>query len=674
MDIKEFAQEFIDGVNQTAEEQGTDQDYELTKLILEYIEDSGEVNIPEICTFKNKVSGAGISAYDYNDQAESLDLFYLIKAGSLMGSVKSKVNNGFNYLSRFYKDAMRGSLFKNTGINQTDEIYQIAEFVRGIMGSIERVRLFVITDGIADPTDIPAAVEDEDFGIIKEFHLWDIQHIFQQHNIREGKDKIDIDFQVSYNTKLQCLKMDDSNPYVDVYLAVIPGLSLAKIYRKYQQSLLEKNVRTFLQFKSKVNKEIRQTLRLRPDLFLSFNNGISSTAKDVKLVVEHGTTYISRIVNWQIVNGGQTTAAIAASYYDKEVDLNKVKVSMKVSVIKDVENENDLIKDISRSANSQTAIKNSDLSSNDPYLQSLEKFSRETWVPNGNNQPYYKWYFERTRGQYFDQLSLKNGFDEKSFKKEFPKSMKIVKTDIAKYENAWNQSPFNVCTGAEKNYAIFAKKIINDRPTITPLYFKKMIAKAIIYRTIDKMVRTKNLGGYKAHMDAYLMASVSYLSKQDLNLSYIWENQGIQPEVYDKIEELIPLVWDHLTDQASTTAQGRSIDNWGKSRACWEQLKLKLDGMEKFGSKLMQPDTNDDGSYLNDAQQQKIAEAQDIEANYWFKLVEWATKNNQLSPLERKEAFNLGTMGSRGRKISKLKQALKALAIIEKAKEQGFNQ
>ena len=94
--------------------------------------------------------------------------------------------------------------------------------------------------------------------------------------------------------------------------------------------------------------------------------------------------------------------------------------------------------------------------------------------------------------------------------------------------------------------------------------------------------------------------------------------------------------------------------------------------IDKLDDALMQPDTNDDGSYLNETQQSRIREAEAIEPNYWFELAGWAKRNNKLTPIERKAAFNFGTMKSRNRGITSLKQAMLALKIVEKAKDGGF--
>ena len=330
MDIKEFTQDFHDNIKIAVEMSNADPDEELATAILEYIEDSGEVNVPELCVFQK--TRTRLTAYDYNDEAESLDLFYLIKADTLLGKVnKNKVQQGFNFLMAFYREAMNDTLLKSVNVSDNDEIVEVAKLVKSTKGKINQLRLYIITDGLTDTDAALAAVESDDGEYIIEYNVWDMQRVYQQHNIRAGKEKVEIDFPTEYNTELQCLKMSEENPFVDAYMAIIPGVTLAKIYKKYQQVLLEKNVRTFLQFKGKVNKAIRKTLREEPDMFFSYNNGISTTATEIEVKEEEGVLYITRLYDWQIVNGGQTTAAIAASLNDKEVALGKVFVPMKIS-------------------------------------------------------------------------------------------------------------------------------------------------------------------------------------------------------------------------------------------------------------------------------------------------------------------------------------------------------
>ncbi len=670
MDLKEFAQEFNESAEIAVEGNGNDLSLELASSILEYLEDTGEVNVPEICSFKK--TRARITAYDYNSEAESLDLFYFIKAETLLGKINnSKINQGFNYLSAFFREARDGSLMRTPGIEENDEIVEVAQLIQSTKGNINQLRLYVITDGLTDPSAEICTVESDDHEYIIEFNIWDMQRVYQQHNIRAGKEKVEIDFPTEYNIELQCLKMSEENPYIDAYMAIIPGITLAKIYKKYQQVLLEKNVRTFLQFKGPVNRGIRKTLREEPDMFFSYNNGISTTAAEIEFKEIDGSLYITRLYDWQIVNGGQTTASIAACLSDKEVSLSKVFVPMKISVVLDEDNRDGIVKAISNFANSQTAIKNSDFSANEPFLINLEKISRSEWVPNGNNKPYCKWYFERTRGQYLDQLAQLSGMNERAFKQEYPKNHKITKLEIARYVEAWNMHPYNLCKGAEANYKLFVGDVKKENTVVTTSYFKNIVAKGILYKTIDSIVRSKKLGGYIAPMDAYILSAISYLSNKKLNLTYIWEHQRVQQDVINKIEELIPLVWAHLTSQ-SNTGPLVSVLTWTKKPDCWTRLKLKLEDYDRFGDDLMQPETNEDGSTLNETQRLRIQEAEEFDSNYWFGLANWAKSQNLLSPLERKAAFNYGTMRSRNRPISSLKQAQSALKIVAKAKELGY--
>lgn len=664
MNIKEFAQEFVESIKTSVEMEEGNYDFELASSILEYMIDSGEINAPEICFFQKTRSR--ITAYDYNDEAESLDLFYLIKSDTIVGKINnSRVQQGFNYLQSFYREVMDGSIQRGQNVTIDDEMSEVISLIQSTKGQIAQRRLYIITDGLTDPACIPAAIEDEQQGVIVEFNVWDMQRIFQQHNLRAGKEKIEIDFPTNYNTEIQCLKVDEENPFVDAYIAIIPGIVLAKIYKRYHQALLEKNVRTFLQFKGKVNKGIRRTMREEPDLFFSYNNGISTTASQIEIKEKGRSLFITRLYNWQIVNGGQTTASIAACFNDKEVDLSRVFVPMKVSVIRDTVNEVELVKKISTYSNSQTVIRNSDFSANEKYLIDIEKFSRSEWAKNRNGRQ-FKWYFERTRGQYLDQLAQLSGYNEKKFREDYPKQCKITKTDLAKYESAWNQEPFYVCRGAENNYKIFIRDINRNQPTVTSLYYKHMIAKCILFNKIDQCVKDRMLGGHKSKMNAYILSSLSFLSNEKLNLSYIWENQEVQREVVEKIEELINPIWDNLTEGLKNSA------TWAGQLDCWDKLKNNvLKDIDKFGEELLQPEVNEDGSGLNETQQARIQEAESFPPEFWFSLAQWAKSNNLLTPLERKEAYNLGTMRSRKKKL-KLKQALGALSIVKNACDLGF--
>lgn len=663
MNIKEFAQDFINTVKTSAEIGEKDYDLELASAILEYITDSGEVNAPELCYFQKTRSR--ITAYDFNDEAESLDLFYLIKSDTLTGKINNnKIEIGFNYLQSFYREAINDSLLRGKNISVTEEISEVVTLIKSTVGQISQLRLYVITDGLTDPLFALPTVEA--WGITIEFNIWDMQRIYQQDNLRRGKEKIEIDFLINYNTKIQCLKMnEEGSPFVDAYLAIIPGDILAKIYKRYQQTLLEKNVRTFLQFKGKVNKNIRRTILKEPEMFFSYNNGISTTASEITIKSEGRSLFITHLYNWQIVNGGQTTASLAATL--SESDLTKVFVPMKVSVINSQENEDEIVKNISTYANSQTSIRNSDYSANEKYLTDLENFSRQEWVPNGTNTPICKWYFERTRGQYFDQLAQLNGYDEKRFRTEYPKHQKITKTDIAKYEAAWDQRPFDVCKGAEKNYDLFISKISKEKPTISPLYYKNLIAKCILFNEIDECVKSHNLGGHKSKMNAYILSSLSFLSGTKLDLSYIWNNQKVQEEIHNKIIELIDPIWNILTEGLKNSG------DWAKRAECWNKLKNKLEDIERIPNHLLQIDEPEVPPTINPEQAELIEKAQSFSSEFWFTLVEWSKSKNLLTPLERKTAFNFGQMLGRNKPIKTLKSAEEAIKIIKKAREEGFD-
>ena len=147
--------------------------------------------------------------------------------------------------------------------------------------------------------------------------------------------------------------------------------------------MLNSNVRTYLQLRGSVNKGIMDTLRTTPAKFLAYNNGISATASKVELD-DNGD--IIGIYDFQIVNGGQTSASIYKAKASFDISLDDVYVMVKITVVNKPDMYNMMVKNISRYANTQNKIKVSDLSSNDSYNVELANLSRNisaTAVPQG---------------------------------------------------------------------------------------------------------------------------------------------------------------------------------------------------------------------------------------------------------------------------------------------------
>ena len=673
MNLTEFAIDFLEGALITVEDEKISQEDAITNDILDYAIDSGEVIAFELCHYK--VRGIKINAWNYDEENEAIDLFVSIfKSEQRLTKVSDKdVQDAFVKAENFFWAAREGKL--SGKVDESDvTIFDLVQIIEQSKNEVKTVRIFVLSNGQATAEIVPEAREEKEIYI--DFQLWDIERIYQQHLIRLGKQKIEIDFVNDYNHKLKCLHMDKVSEKVDAYLAIIPGITLAKIYAKYRQGLLEKNVRTFLQFKAKVNQGIRETIRKEPDMFFAYNNGISTTAEKVIVEFEDNVPYITRIENWQVVNGGQTTASIFATSTEKGIDLTKVFVQMKISVVQQKEEMENIVPKISRFANTQTIIKDSDFSSNSDYHVAIENFSRTEWVPTKTGgKATNKWFYERARGQYLDEKSKRAGKEARVFDKEYPKKHKFTKTDLSKYEMSWWQRPFDVGKGAENNFKIFTKELSTEQNEVSKKYYQRLIAKAILFKEIDRIVAKRNLGGYKANMVSYTLAWLSSKSNKKLNLDTIWENQAISESINNLIEQMIDIVWKHINTPSKA---GMNIGEWCKKQECWLSLKDNFFDVASISEDIRKEAdtyvaTEMLGQELSQQESKLIDEAGKVKGEVWFALSKWAKENNRFTPFDRKLSYNLGVLANRKAVLSP-KQAKNALRILKQAKDEGFEE
>lgn len=578
----------------------------LTDMVIEYIQGAGDANQVNRCEYYSK-SGVALDAWGFNgdDEQTTIDLFLTNFIDPNEGKKMSaaELDRYFNRLQRFYEQAQNGTLFSKIDDDKSD-LHLVAQLINGAE-KIDRLRLFILTNAVV-PADYEKENIELDNGLFCEFFVWDAKRIMRQDEIISGKNPIIVDFEGDYNCTLPCVKMPDVSENVACYLCIIPGIVLSQVYHRYHQQILEMNVRTFLQFKGTSNKGIRDTLighkataaekrkgildaEAEPDMFFAYNNGISATATDVKLN-ETGTA-ITKIKTLQIVNGGQTTAAIDSVIRMPETDktkLSKVFVAMKISVIKDKDKETTIVPRISRYANTQSAVKKSDFNINEEFLVELEQRSREEWVLNSSGKPVSKWFFERTRGQYLDRAKRQSGVKaEREFYAEYPKSQMFDKTTLSKFMMAWEQNPASVCKGGENNYTLFFERTKKSGIKFDKTRYQRTVAKAILFKAIDAFYGKEGLQlpGYKSNMVAYTVSFLSLASARSLDLDSIWKEQCvISPSVFNDLTIDIYSVYarlingaEHITykiKETYTDTDGRKKNRYKSKEIPEEDIKL----------------------------------------------------------------------------------------------------
>lgn len=643
----------------------------LTAVMLEYLEEAGEVTAPVICPFRDR--GLQMNAYAFSEDFESVDIFVSIYSDTEMPRSVSQtdIDSAIKRAIQLYHRAVN-DLY--TSFQRDNDTYEFAISVFQNKSNIKNVRICALTNGLVKPIALKNITIS---GAEVSFALWDIDRLYRCVTSGKMRETIEIDFEEKFQTTIPCIENSTSNKY-SVYLAIINGELLAALYSEFRDRLLEKNVRSFLQVKGGVNKGIRDTLRDEPDMFLAYNNGISVTAESVEIVRdENGKPSIKRIRDMQIVNGGQTTASIFNAWNDKKlgVDLSKVFVQMKLSVIGSAEDMDVIVPRISTFANTQNKIQVADFSANDPFHRRIEELSRTIWAPAQGGMKPQNWFYERARGQYADMLTRES---TPKRKKEYKETHPLfTKTDLAKYENTWDQLPYQVSEGAQKNFHKFMLRL-KERKGFIPdeAYYRNLIAKAILFRRTEKLVQQQQYGGYRANIVTYTLAFLSHKTAQRIDLERIWKEQGLTPALEAEIVAVSRFVQKLIVNPPG----GANVSEWCKKEKCWSLIRdYSYDLSSELESELVSvarpsavtnpaPVSIDS---LTEEEQALIDEVAAVSAETWFALSRWAKETKNFQPWQRSLLFSVGSLIGRGQKPS-IKQATHAIKAYKAAFEKGF--
>jgi hypothetical protein len=385
---------------------------------------------------------------------------------------------------------------------------------------------------------------------------------------------------------------------------------------------------------------------------------------------------IRSIKGLQIVNGGQTTASLHHAARRDRAELENVYVPAKLTVIRE-DRLTEIVPLISRYANSQNRISEADFSANDPFHVIVEGLSRTVWAPaTGGTQRQTRWFYERARGQYADALGREGTpARQRRFKQEHPSSQRFTKTDLAKFENTWDQLPHFVSRGAQKNFAEFAIRL-SGRGKVVPdaAYFRDLVAKAILFRRTERIVSQQNYGGYRANIVTYSLAYIAHATAHRIDLDRIWREQAITAGLEAAIIEASVGVQRILTNPPG----GANVTEWAKKPACWEIVRaLGLDVTNPLEQELISLDRAwiarpVSGLEAPDAdERQLIAQVGAISHQTWMQLSHWAKETGNLETWQRGIAFSVGRRLQQGRDPSR-KQATQAVRILNEAQRLGF--
>jgi hypothetical protein len=570
--LEDFHADFLQQVLSDTESRGLMKPQAFFENVCEELVSSGDLtNNYTVAEYVK--AGMEIHGYDFDEERKLLSLIvhHFFQEDEIQTLTQKNIDSKFKKLKAFFTAAAQG-LFSD--MEETSPEFSMAYNICQICenSQIERVRFIILTDGRMTKS-VQNLPPETIFSFQAEFRVIDIVYIYKIYL----SEFVNQNFEVEVD--LPCLEVETESEEYKSYLAVVPGSLLVKIYEKFGQKLFEQNVRTFLQFRGNTNQGLRNTIKYNPEKFFAYNNGITATASELEF---HGNN-ISKIVNFQIVNGGQTTSAIYAASKNLKFDVSRVAVQMKLSVVKDKDKQHEFVSKVSEYANTQNKVNKSDFFSNSPFHKQMKDYSRRLWVAaTHGSQRRTHWFYERARGEYLTEQIYLTPAAKKQFLLENPKHQYLEKTFLAKSEMSWRQRPAIVSKGAQESFKYFADEVTEtlekDELAINEIYFKQAVARVILFREVEKIISKSDWydGGYRAQTVTYSIAYLSHIIAKMgrfLNFELIWETQELPPELIKVMTKITEFVYEEITSPPSGIA---NIGQWAKREACWERVK-KID-------------------------------------------------------------------------------------------------
>ena len=680
IDIAEFHAELFQDILVRADAGGRFAEDAFFEAMTESLIDAGEIETADRVHYASP-RGLRVDGYGGDPIMCEGVLNLIVSDFSQSQEIETLTATDLNAVFRRLSNFLQRSLDKRfrDGLEESAPVFGLVDMIETRWPSVSRVRLFLISNRVLS-LRIDGREAGELDGVPVTYNVWDLGRMHRYAMSGREREAIEVDLD-HFGGPLPILPAHTGSTDHESYLAVFPGRQLATIYNRWGARLLEQNVRVFLQARGNVNRGIRNTLTNDPDMFFAYNNGITATAESIETRETDDGLLLTRIRNFQIVNGGQTTASIHVGLSSKDVDLDRVFVQMKLSIV-DPDRAVEVVPRISEYANSQNRVSSADFFSNHPFHVRVEDFSRRLYAPSRDGSfRQSKWFYERARGQYQDARGGMSQAERGRFDLEYPKAQVFTKTDLAKFLNVWHGKPEVVSRGAQKNFADFASLIgaewNRNADNFNEMYFREAIAKTIVFKAVEKLVTGQAWyqGGYRANVVAYAISKLAHDVEQmgrSINFERIWRAQSTSPGVLAALGVAAKSARDVIVDSPESM---RNVTEWAKQQACWERVRrlevewpqaLELELQDATDRSEAKREAVKDQRMLNGIQAQSTV----VQAgsNFWGEVRAWGMSKGHLSPDDSGVLEVAEAVPSR---VPSEKQSVRALEILRRLHREG---
>jgi hypothetical protein len=602
MEIKEYLKYRVDLLNESKDEDGFINESNFINSIIPSMLDAKLIDTEDFTEtyYSTEIDGSKvkINGYIINDSGERLQLFILnnestaLNSKNLEISIKEYYDSIFKKAINFTNKAIKGHL------NDIQDIGAINALINQMSSSLgadqfDVVEIFLIsataTVSISGSDAQPKRMDFKDekvkikytknrITVEKEIlilkRLVDLNFLYSVLISQGNREALTINFEEQFDFKIEAIKAADETNF-ESYLCVLPANILAELYKRFSSRLLEKNVRSFLQFRG-VNLGMRRTLTKDPEKFIAFNNGLTITASNKEIEIIKDKVYIKSLSDFQIVNGGQTTASIYFSQKDG-IDVSKVKVMAKINVAKNVSEEdlNELISSISEFSNSQSKVTTVDLRSRNPQLNKIKALSESIITPSGR-----KWFFEKSKGEFNTKLRIAGQSGKNRIEKEYPKEFRFTKEQLGKYYSSWGDEPYKVKKGGEAIFRKFLEDVgseENERKlNIDRNFYELLISRIILFKSLEEIHGTKNnaIGQLRSAVVPYTISILFSKTEGDkkntnnFDLAKLWAKEGLDDDLKIYLKELMILVNELIKKYAKSDDLGE----YSKKKEMWDDI------------------------------------------------------------------------------------------------------